>query len=71
MNVVQVQVLGKGQVVVADLLETALIKIHQVHFVDCDYHVLDAQQRRDKAVTLGLGLNAVARIDQDNRQLAG
>ena len=32
---------------------------------------LDAQQRGDEAVTLGLGLHAIARIDQNDRQVAG
>src|SRR3546814_6940749 len=33
--------------------------------------VFDAQQAGDKAVALGLGLHAVAGVDQDDRQVAG
>ena len=63
--------LGKFQVIGLDLLEHRLIEAFEVHLVDGDNDVLDAQQRGDKAVTLGLGLHTVAGVDQDDRQVAG
>jgi len=63
--------LGKGQVVGLDALEHALIEVHQVHLVDGHDDVLDAQQGGDEAVPTGLGLHAVAGVDEDDRQVAG
>nr|GFC87152.1 hypothetical protein [Tanacetum cinerariifolium] len=62
---------GKRQVIGLDLLEDLLVEAIEVHLVNGDHDMLDAQQRRDVAVTTGLGLHAVAGIDQDDRQVAG
>ena len=61
--------LGKLQVIGLNLLEHRLIEAFQVHLVDGDDDVLDAQQGGDKAVTLGLSLHTVAGVDQDDRQI--
>ncbi len=67
----QVDGFGKLQVVGLDRLEHLLVEALEVHLVDRDDDVLDAQQRGDVAVPAGLGLHAVAGIDQDDRQIAG
>ncbi|RMV96151.1 hypothetical protein ALP01_05381 [Pseudomonas caricapapayae] len=63
--------LGKLQVIGLDRLEHALVKTIEVHLVDGDNDMLDAQQRSDIAVTAGLGLHAIARIHQNDRQVTG
>ena len=59
------------RVVLQDLVEGLLREVDQVHLVDRDDHVLDAQQRDDKRVPLGLRHHAVAGIDENDRQVAG
>ncbi|RMV89929.1 hypothetical protein ALP03_102740 [Pseudomonas amygdali pv. tabaci] len=63
--------LGELQVIGLDRLEHALIEAVEVHLVDGDDDVLDAQQRGDIAVTTGLGLHAIARVHQNDRQVTG
>ena len=46
-------------------------EIHQIHFVDAHHEVLDAQERRDETVPVGLFHEAVPRVDQDDRQIRG
>ncbi|MCY1523055.1 hypothetical protein D9M68_579380 [compost metagenome] len=67
----QLDALGELQVVGLDLLEDGLIEVHQVHLVDRDDDVPDAQQGRDEAVPAGLGLHAITGVDQDDGQVAG
>ena len=67
----QVQSRGKVLVVVANLLEDLLAVIDQVHLVDGDQDVLDAQQRRDEGMPFGLRQHAVPGVDQDDRQVGG
>jgi hypothetical protein len=67
----ELDALGKRQVVGLDPLENVLIEVHQIHLVDGYDDVLDAQQRGDEAVALGLSLHAIAGIDQNDRQVAG
>ncbi len=62
---------GELQVIRLDLLEYALVKAIDVHLVDGHHDVFDTQQRGDKAVSTGLGLHAVAGVDQDDRQVTG
>ena len=62
---------GEFAVVGFDLLEDLFAVADEVHLVDRDQHVLDAQQRHDERVPLGLGHHAVAGVDQDDRQIAG
>lgn len=63
--------LGKLQVVGLDRLEHLLVEALEVHLVDRNDDVLDAQQGGNVAVPAGLGLHAVTGIDQDDRQVAG
>ena len=65
------QLLGKGQVSFTDLVEARFAKLDEIHFVDRHYQVFNAQQRRDEAVTASLVEHALARIDQQDRQVAG
>ena len=67
----EVDLVGEGQVVGLDRLEHTLVEALEVHLVDGHDDVLDAQQAGDKAVALGLRLHTVARIDEDDRQIAG
>ena len=52
-------------------VEDRLVVADQVHLVDRQHDVADAQQRDDEAVAPRLGQHALARIDQDDRQLGG
>jgi hypothetical protein len=51
-------------------LEDLLVVADQVHLVDGDDQVLDAEQRADEAVAARLRHDAVAGVDQDDRQVA-
>ncbi len=57
-------------VVVADLVEALLRPVDQVHLVDGDDDVADPEQAGDVAVSLRLGQDPVAGVDQDDGQLA-
>ena len=67
----EVECLGEGPVVLADLAETLVRPAHQVHLVDRRHYVADAQQAGDVAVAFGLGQHAVAGVDQDDDEVAG
>src|SRR6266851_7375335 len=56
----------EGQEALCDLLEAALFESDQVHFVDGEHELADAEQRTDKGVPLGLRQHALTRIDQDH-----
>ena len=61
---------GQDRLIVAlDRLETLLGEIDEIHLVDGDHHRLDADQRGDEGVAPRLGQDALARIDQDHREL--
>src|SRR5471030_2823057 len=62
---------GELQVIGLDRLEHAFVEAIEVHLVDGDHDVLDAEQRGNEAVATGLGLHAVTGIDQDDRQVTG
>ena len=51
--------------------EDGLRVVDQVHLVDGEDHVRDAQQRGDGGVPAGLLDDAVAGVDQDHGQLGG
>ncbi len=70
-RLLQVEALGELEVVVPDLLEPLLRVVDQVHLVDGHDRVLDAEQRGQVAVALGLGLHAVTGVDQDDGQVTG
>ena len=70
-HVGHVQPVGEVAVIGNDLLEPGLGVVDQVHLVDCDHEVTNAEQIADETVPPGLQLHAVARIDQDHRQAGG
>ena len=55
--------------VVADVLELFAVPVDEVHLVDGQHDVPDAEQRRQEGVPARLLEQAVAGIDQDDRQL--
>ena len=71
MQIAHVELGGEVCVVVLDPLEHVLGVADQVHLVDGYDDVLDPQQRHDEAVPARLLQHAVARVDQDHRQIAG
>ena len=52
-----------------DLVEHRLVEADQVHLVDRQHHLADAQQRGDRGVPAGLHQQALARIHQQHRQV--
>ena len=61
----------KGIVVGVDLVKACLAERDQIHLVDRQHDMPDAQEIRDPAVTAGLGQDTLPRIDQDDRQIRG
>src|SRR6476659_4344653 len=57
--------------VLSDLLELLTVPADQVHLVDREHDVPDAQQRRQERVPARLFEQAVPGVDQNNRQLCG
>ena len=55
----------------ADFAEDRLVIIDDVHLVDRDDEVADAQQRRDARVALRLDQHALCRVDENNHQVRG
>ena len=60
---------GKAPIGALNVGEDGLLVAHQVHLVDRQHEVADAEQRRDVAVPPGLDQQALAGIDQNDRQL--
>ena len=52
--------------VVLDLLVDLAVEVDEVHLVDGEHEVGDAEQPRDPRVPLRLRANAVARVDQQD-----
>ena len=52
-----------------NLVEPFLGEVHQVHLIDRQHHVLDAQQRYQKSMTTGLGNHTRTGVYQDNCQI--
>jgi hypothetical protein len=50
-------------------LEHVLVEVHQIHLVDREDEVGDAEQPRDPRVALRLRSHAVARIDEEDRHI--
>ena len=69
MNVGEVQPRNEPVVLVDDFVVAFLRPAHEVHFVDCHNDVLDAEQRADEAVPLGLFDDPVTRVNQDHRKV--
>jgi len=62
---------GELFVFFADCVEAAGGKIDQVHLVDRQHHLADADQRDQVTVAPGLGQHPFAGIDEDHRHLGG
>ena len=62
---------GEFEVVGPDPLEDVLVVVDQVHLVDGDDQVRDADQMRQVGVAAGLRQHALARIDQDDGEVGG
>ena len=66
-----VEALGKGGELVADLGEPILAPVDEVHLVDREDEVLDAEQCRECGVAERLLAKAVAGVDEDDRDVGG
>ena len=56
-------------IVAANPLKDLLGEIHQIHFIHCEYNVLNAQKRSNVGMTLCLGENPLAGIHQNDRDI--
>ena len=54
---------------IADLGKTLLVVVDEVHLVDCQNQVRDAQQRSQEGMTPRLFQNALSGVDQHDRQI--
>ena len=61
----------EGEVVAFDFVEALLGEFDEVHFIDGDDEVFDAEEGADEGVAFGLDLHAVAGVDEDDGELAG
>ena len=68
-EVAHVQATGELGELAHDRVEGLLVVVDEVHLVDGDREVGDAQQRGDEGVALGLLEDALARVDEDHREV--
>ena len=54
-----------------DLGKAVLVVANQIHLVDRQHELADAEQGADKGVPLGLRNDAMARVDEDHGEIAG
>ena len=54
-----------------DLLEALLAPVDEVHLVDAQHEVRDAEQRREEGVPARLLEHALAGVDEDEREVGG
>ena len=66
-----VEAFGERGELVADLGEPGLAPVDEVHLVDGEHEVLDAEQRRQGGVAQRLLAQAVAGVDEDDRDVGG
>ena len=52
-----------------DVAERRFRPVDQIHLVDCEHHILDADEIADRGMAAGLALGAVAGIDQQDRDV--
>jgi hypothetical protein len=71
LDVLDVEALGEAAELRLDLAEHGLVPAHEVHLVDSEHEVRDAQERRDERVTTALLDEAVPRVDEDDREVRG
>jgi len=69
-EVVDVELGGEVGEVGADRVEAALVVVDEVHLVDAEHEVLHLQQRRDHRMATALLDHAVARVDEDEREVS-
>ncbi len=65
------QAAGEVREVTHDRVEDLLVEVDEVHLVDRHHEVRDSEQRGDVRVALGLLEHALARVDEDHRQVGG
>ena len=70
-HVAQVEAGGELGELVADRLEAVGVVVDEVHLVDADHEVRHAEQRHQQAVPAGLLDDAVAGVDEHDRQVGG
>ena len=63
--------LAKSRNSVLDLLEHGLVVVDEVHLVDAQHEVRHAEQRREERVAPRLLDDALARVDEDQREVGG
>ena len=71
LDVADVELGRELEVLVPDRVEHVLGVVHQVHLIDGHHDVRRAQERGDKAVPLGLGLDAALGVEQDHGEVGG
>ena len=71
MEVGQIKTSRKRAIVGTDFVVGGFVKIDQVHFVDGNDHVTNAQQRHDEAVSLGLSHHAMSGVNKDDGEIRG
>ncbi|EXI85236.1 MAG: hypothetical protein AW12_02284 [Candidatus Accumulibacter sp. BA-94] len=62
---------GEVEILVADAVEGLLRVVDQIHLVHRDDDVRNAEQVGDVGVAAGLRQDALARVDEDDRQVCG
>lgn len=62
---------GESAVIVDDRRETPLVEVDQVHFVDRQDDMADAEQRTDVRMPPRLDQNALASVDQQDGEVGG
>ena len=70
-DVLQLDALGERGVLRDDALEDVLRVVDEVHLVDRQHHLADAEQRHEVAVAARLHEHALARVDQDHGEVGG
>ena len=68
-DVLRIELRDETRKLVHDALVDRFVVVDQIHFVDGDDDMRNAQQRGDKGVPLGLRLHTFTGIDQNDRQL--
>ena len=63
--------MAKARNSLLDLLEALLAPVDEVHLVDAEHEVRDAEQRREERVASRLLEHALAGVDEDQREVGG
>src|SRR4029078_10305094 len=70
-HVGQVETGSERLIVAPDLVVDLLRVVNNVHFVDRDDNVLDAEERNNEGMALGLDEDAVSGVDEDDGEVGG